>query len=265
MTLAVGTRLGPYEILAPIGAGGMGEVYRARDTRLGRDVAIKVLPERLAQSPEALARFEREARVVASLSHPNVLALHDFGQADGLVYAVTELLEGETLGQRIVRERLAWRRAVEIATAVAEGLAAAHSRGIVHRDIKPENIFLTTDGLVKILDFGLARPPIVRSEDQTSAPTKSMQTAAGTVLGTVGYMSPEQVSGEPTDARSDLFSLGCVLYEMVAGRRAFGGASPGQTMAAILRDQPPEIAVSGAQVPEGLDRIVTRCLEKNPG
>jgi TolB-like protein/Tfp pilus assembly protein PilF len=265
MTLAVGTRLGPYEILAPIGAGGMGEVYRARDTRLGRDVAIKVLPERLAQSPEALARFEQEARVVASLSHPNVLALHDFGQAEGLVYAVTELLEGETLGQRIVRERLAWRRAVEIATAVAEGLAAAHSRGIVHRDIKPENIFLTADGLVKILDFGLARPPIVRSEDQTSAPTKSMQTAAGTVLGTVGYISPEQVSGERADARSDLFSLGCVLYEMVAGRRAFGGASPGQTMAAILRDQPPEIAVSGAQVPEGLDRIVTRCLEKNPG
>jgi serine/threonine-protein kinase len=264
MTISAGARLGPYEVIAPLGAGGMGEVYRARDTRLGREVAIKVLPERLAESPEALARFEREARVVASLSHPNILALHDFGQADGLVYAVTELLEGDTLRQRIVRERLAWRRAVEIAKAVAEGLAAAHSRGIVHRDIKPENIFVTSDGLVKILDFGLARPPVAGSEDQTSTPTKSMQTAAGTVLGTVGYMSPEQVSGEPTEARSDIFSLGCVLYEMLTGRRAFGGASPGQTMAAILRDHPPEIADSGTRVPEGLDRIVTRCLEKSP-
>jgi serine/threonine protein kinase/tetratricopeptide (TPR) repeat protein len=264
VTLAAGARLGPYEILAPLGAGGMGEVYRARDARLGREVAIKVLPERLVGDQEHRARFEREARAVAAVSHPNILAIHDFGEQGGLFYAVTELLEGETLRQRIVRERLSWRRGVEIATAVSEGLAAAHSRGIVHRDIKPENIFLTSDGLVKILDFGLARPPVVGSEDQTSTPTESMQTAAGTVLGTVGYMSPEQVSGEPADARSDIFSLGCVLYEMLAGKRAFSGASPGQTMAAILRDQPPEIAVSGVQVPEGLGRIVTRCLEKSP-
>jgi serine/threonine protein kinase/Flp pilus assembly protein TadD len=242
----------------------MGEVYRARDARLGREVAIKVLPERLVGDREHRARFEREARAVAAVSHPNIVAIHDFGEEGGLFYAVTELLEGETLRQRIVRERLAWRRAVEVAKAVAEGLAAAHSRGIVHRDIKPENIFLTSDGLVKILDFGLARPPVVGSEDQTSTPTESMQTAAGTVLGTLGYMSPEQVSGEPADPRSDIFSLGCVLYEMLTGNRAFSGASPGRTMAAILRDQPPEIAVSGAQVPEGLARIVTRCLEKSP-
>ena len=201
---------------------------------------------------------------MAAVSHPNILAIHDFGEQDGLFYAVTELLEGETLRQRIVRERLAWRRAVEIATAVADGLAAAHARGIVHRDIKPENIFLTSDGLVKILDFGLARPSALGSEDQTSTPTESMQTAAGAVLGTVGYMSPEQVGGEPADARSDIFALGCVLYEMLTGTRAFSGASPGQTMAAILRDQPPEIAASGVQVPEGLTRIVTRCLEKSP-
>jgi len=262
--LAAGSRLGPYEVVAPLGAGGMGEVYRARDARLGRDVAIKVLTERLVGDREHRTRFEREARAVAAVSHPNILAIHDFGEQDGLFYAVTELLQGETLRQRVLRERLSWRRAVEIATAVAEGLAAAHSRGIVHRDIKPENLFLTSDGLVKILDFGLARPPAVPSEDQTSTPTASMQTAAGTVLGTVGYMSPEQVSGEPADARSDIFSLGCVLYEMLAGKRAFSGASPGQTMAAILRDQPSEIAESGVQAPEGLARIVTRCLEKSP-
>jgi serine/threonine-protein kinase len=260
----MGTRLGPYEILAPLGAGGMGEVYRARDARLGRDVAIKVLTERLVGDPEHRARFEREARAVAAVSHPNILAIHDFGEQDRLFYAVTELLDGETVRQRIERERLSWRRASEIATSVAEGLAAAHARGIVHRDIKPENVFLTSDGLVKILDFGLARPPAVGSEDQTSTPTESVRTEAGSVLGTVGYMSPEQVNGEPADARSDIFALGCVLYEMLAGRRAFLGASPGQTMAAILRDHPPEIAGSGTQVPEGLGRIVTRCLEKSP-
>jgi eukaryotic-like serine/threonine-protein kinase len=242
----------------------MGEVYRARDARLGREVAIKVLTERLVGDSEHRARFEREARAVAAVSHPNILAIHDFGEQDGLFYAVTELLEGETLRQRIERERLTWRRASEIATSVAEGLAAAHARGIVHRDIKPENVFLTSDGLVKILDFGLARPPAVGSEDQTSTPTESVRTEAGSVLGTVGYMSPEQVGGEPADARSDIFSLGCVLYEMLAGRRAFLGASPGQTMAAILRDQPPEVSASGVRVPDGLGRIVTRCLEKSP-
>jgi eukaryotic-like serine/threonine-protein kinase len=264
VTLSAGSKLGPYEILAPLGAGGMGEVYRARDRKLDRDVAIKVLPQSVAADPDTLARFEREAKAVAAVSHPCILAIYDFGEESGLFYAVTELLEGETLRQRIVRERLAWRRAVEIATAVSEGLAAAHSRGIAHRDVKPENVFLTSDGLVKILDFGLARPLVVGSEAETFTPTESMQTAAGIVMGTVGYMSPEQVSGEPADNRSDIFSLGCVLYEMLTGRRAFLGGSPGQTMAAILRDQPPEIAASGAPVPEGLDRIVTRCLEKKP-
>ena len=243
----------------------MGEVYRARDTRLGREVAVKVLPERLACDPRALSRFEREARAVAALSHPNILAIHDFGEERGLRYTVTELLEGQTLRERLVRERLAWRKAAEIGIAIAEGLSAAHTRGIVHRDLKPENIFLTSSGHVKILDFGLARADAVPSEQLTSVPTESAATEAGTVLGTLGYMSPEQVRGEPADARSDIFSLGCVLYEMLTGRRAFSGESPGQTMAAILRDQPAEIAVSGTHVPEGVDRIVRRCLEKSPG
>ena len=243
----------------------MGEVYRARDTRLERTVAVKVLPERMADDPDALARFEREARAVAALSHPNILAIHDFGQDQELRYAVMELLEGQTLRERLLSERLSWRKGAEIGIAVAEGLSAAHARGIVHRDLKPENIFLTSGGLVKILDFGLARSDAVPLEPVTSAPTKSSATEAGTVLGTLGYMSPEQVSGKPADARSDTFSFGCVLYEMLTGRRAFSGESPGQAMAAILRDQPAEIVVPGTQVPEGLNRIVRRCLEKNPG
>ncbi|HEY3124585.1 MAG TPA: protein kinase, partial [Thermoanaerobaculia bacterium] len=265
MPLPVGARLGHYEILTPLGAGGMGEVYRARDTRLGREVAVKVLPERLAGDLKALSRFEREARAVATLSHPNILAIHDFGEEREIRYAVTELLEGQTLRARLVKEHLAWRKAAEIGIAIAEGLSAAHMRGIVHRDIKPENIFLTSGGQVKILDFGLARADAVPSEQLTSAPTESAATEAGTVLGTLGYMSPEQVRGEPAGTRSDIFSFGCVLYEMLTGRRAFSGQSPGQTMAAILRDQPAEIAVCGAQVPEGVDRIVRRCLEKSPG
>ena len=192
MSLPVGTRLGPYEILAPLGAGGMGEVYRARDTRLGREVAIKVLPASLRESPEALARFEQEARAVAALSHPNILALHDFGQAEGVAYAVAELLEGETLRQRLAQEALAPHKVVEVGIGIAEGLAAAHAKGIVHRDLKPENVFLTTDGRVKILDFGLARvggptPPAEESTVPTSAPSA---TESGVVMGTVGYMSP---------------------------------------------------------------------------
>ena len=214
-------------------------------------------------TPESLVRFEREARAVAALSHPNILAIHDFGEAEGVRFVVTELLEGETLRERLIHERLAWRKAVEIAIAVAEGLSAAHAKGIVHRDLKPENVFLTSAGLVKILDFGLARSDVVPSAEVTSAPTEELATEAGTILGTVGYMSPEQVSGETADARSDIFSFGSVLYEMLTGRRAFGGASPGQTLAAILRDQPPDIAASGVQLPVGLDRIVTRCLQKN--
>src|SRR6202022_199685 len=266
MGLQPGDRLGPYEIQVLLGAGGMGEVYRGRDTRLGREVAIKILPEGLAGDLKSLTRFEREAKAVAALSHPNILAIHDFGEDRGIHFAVTELLDGESLRQRLNRERLAWRKAVEIGIAMANGLAAAHAKGIVHRDLKPENVFVTSSGLVKILDFGLARvdADAVSADPLTSAPTKAMDTEAGTILGTVGYMSPEQVSGQPADARSDIFSFGCVLYEMLSGRRAFGGGSPGQTLAAILRDQPPELSRSGVELPVGLDRIVARCLEKNP-
>jgi serine/threonine protein kinase/Tfp pilus assembly protein PilF len=262
VSLAPGARLGPYEILAPLGAGGMGEVYRARDTRLDREVAIKVLPERLAADAKALSRFEREAKAVAALSHPNILAIHDFGEDYGIRFAVTELLDGQTLRERIAREQLPWRKAVEIGTAMTDGLAAAHAKGIVHLDLKPENVFLTSSGLVKILDFGLARADLFPSEDVISTPTASIQTEAGTVLGTVGYMSPEQLSGESVDARSDIFSFGCLLYEMLSGRRAFAGKSAGETLASILRDHPPEISVLGVALPAALERVVARCLEK---
>src|SRR6266581_9270303 len=261
MPLSVGTRLGPYEILAPLGAGGMGEVYRARDPRLNREVAIKVLPERLATDPQALRRFESEAKAVAALSHPNILAIHDFGNDQGVSYAVTELLEGETLRSHLRPSALPWRKAVEVGIAIAEGLAAAHSKGIVHRDLKPENLFLTSDGRVKILDFGLARWTAPSTCDPAEAPTLTQENV---ILGTAGYMSPEQVRGTPADARSDIFSLGCVLYEMVAGRRAFSRETSAQTMAAILEAQPPELATTGKQVPGGLEKVITHCLEKNP-
>src|SRR5215472_13061481 len=231
MALQPGDRLGKYQIQALLGAGGMGEVYRARDPRLGREVAIKILPERLASDPKTLARFEREAQVVAALSHPNILAIHDFGEDNGIHFAVAELLDGEPLRQRLNRETLPWRKALEIGIAVANGLVAAHAKGIIHRDLKPENLFLTSSGVVKILDFGLAR--IAADADPlgqpTSAPTAGVATEAGTILGTVGYMSPEQVSGETADARSDIFSFGAVLYEMLAGRRAFEGRTQGET------------------------------------
>src|SRR5690242_10952944 len=222
MPLASGTRLGPYEIAGPIGAGGMGEVYRARDNRLDRDVAVKVLPEHLSSDSQALARFERETKAVASLSHPNILAIFDVGVAGGISYAVTELLEGETLRVPLKRGSLTWRKAAEIGSAIAEGLAAAHSRGVIHRDLKPENIFLTSDGRVKILDFGLAKVQASSGQDETV--TRGI-TEAGMLMGTAGYMSPEQVRGVPAGPGSDIFSLGCVLYEMVAGQRAFRGQS----------------------------------------
>jgi serine/threonine protein kinase/tetratricopeptide (TPR) repeat protein len=252
MALSPGARLGPYEIVSPLGAGGMGEVYRARDSRLARDVAIKVLPEHMAGNPTALARFEREARAVAALSHPNILAIHDFGAQEGVVYAVTELLEGETLRARLERAPLGWRKAVDIGVALADGLAAAHAKDITHRDLKPENIFLTSDGRVKILDFGLARAGPATADDQTDP---------GTVLGTVGYMSPEQVRGEPADARSDIFALGCVLYEMVAGQRAFRRPTAPETMTAILNEDPPRV---GREAPAELERVIAHCLEKSP-
>jgi TolB-like protein/Flp pilus assembly protein TadD/tRNA A-37 threonylcarbamoyl transferase component Bud32 len=261
MNLSAGTRLGPYEILVPLGAGGMGEVYRARDSRLERDVAIKILPERLARDPQALARFEREAKAVAALSHPNILAIHDFGYESGVTYAVTELLEGESLRSRLKRGALHWRKAVETGIAIADGLSAAHSKGIVHRDLKPENIFVTEDCRIKILDFGLARSMTASAAERSEAATVTNE---GVILGTAGYMSPEQVRGQPADVRSDIFSLGCVVYEMVAGRRAFSRETPAQTMAAILEDQPAELRKPQKQLPAGLENVILQCLEKNP-
>ncbi|HUL79123.1 MAG TPA: protein kinase [Vicinamibacteria bacterium] len=264
MDLTPGKKLGSYEIVAPLGAGGMGEVYRARDARLDRDVAVKVLPRHLSEDPLALARFEREAKAVASTSHPNVLAIFDFGSAEGVAYAVAEMLEGETLRARIAEGPLPVRKAVDYATQIAEGLSAAHDHGIVHRDLKPENLFVTREGRVKILDFGLARQVVTRSSDDTHSPTLSPGTEPGTVMGTVGYMSPEQVRGLPADARSDIFSLGAVLYEMVSGRRAFRGESAAETMHAILKEDPPDLLETNRALPPALERIVGHCLEKRP-
>ncbi len=263
MSLASGTRLGPYEILSPIGAGGMGEVYRARDTKLDRDVAIKVLPESLSADRDMLARFEREAKAVAALNHPNILAIHDFGNSNGVSFAVMELLEGGDLRGRLDGGALPQRKAVEIGIQIARGLAAAHEKGIIHRDLKPENVFLTSDGRVKILDFGLAKV-VSRETAQTSAPTTPAGTEPGTVMGTIGYMSPEQVRARELDARTDIFSFGAILYEMLSGRRAFKGDSQVETMNSILKDEPPELLESGRNVSPALDRIVRHCLEKSP-
>src|SRR5262245_34401069 len=263
MSLAPGTRLGHYEITGPLGAGGMGEVYRARDTSLDRDVAVKVLPERVAGNAAALARFEREAKAVAALSHPNILAIHEFGKQDGTAYAVTELLEGETLRQRLAQGALPQRKAVEYGVQVANGLAAAHAKGIVHRDLKPENVFVTRDGRVKVLDFGLATLEAGAEPDATSSPTVGRFTDPGAVVGTAGYMSPEQVRGGRVDARTDIFALGAVLYEMLSGRRAFQRDTAAETMTAILKDDVPDFAASGRQLSAGLERLVRRCLEKN--
>ena len=262
--MIAGARLGPYEVIEQLGSGGMGTVYRARDTRLGREVAVKVLREHLAMDSSAASRFEREARAIAALSHPNILAIHDFGTEGDVSYSVTELLEGETLRSRLDRESLPWRKTVEIAIAIGDGLGAAHDKGIVHRDLKPENVFLTGDGRVKILDFGLARLEKTDSAPAaTSAPTAT-ETGAGTVMGTAAYMSPEQVRGLPVDARSDLFSFGSVLYEMVTGRRAFPGRTSADSMAAILRESPPDPSEAAKPVPVALAHILTRCLEKAP-
>ena len=253
-----GRDFGPYRVIGPLGAGGMGEVYRARDTRIGRDVALKVLPGAYAADPDRLRRFEQEARAAGALNHPNILTLHDVGRHDGTPYLVAELLEGETLRDRIDRGPLPWRKAAETAAAIAEGLAAAHAKGIVHRDLKPPNVFLTRDGRVKVLDFGLAK--LREIAPPAGSATSAERTATGQVLGTVGYMSPEQVAGAEADARSDLFSLGCMLYEMAAGQRAFKRPTPAETMAAIRNDEPP---AAGA-IPAELGRIIAHCLEKEP-
>ena len=263
MSLQPGARLGRYQIIAPLGSGGMGEVYRALDTRLEREVAIKILPESVARDPDRLARFDREAKAVAALSHPNILALHDAGTEDGTSFAVMELLEGETLRARIAQGPLTARRSIDTAVQIARGLAAAHAKGLVHRDLKPENVFLVADGQVKILDFGLAKTTSATSDADATA-TDAAVTDPGTVLGTVGYMAPEQVRGQNVDARSDLFALGAVLFEMVSGQRAFKRDTSAETLTAILREDPPELpAASLAQAP-ALDQIVRHCLEKTP-
>ena len=267
MPMTPGTRMGPYEILSSIGAGGMGEVYRARDARLGRDVAIKVLPASFAADGDRLGRFEQEARAIGALNHPNILGVYDIGTHDGAPYVVSELLDGETLRARIGTSPLPHRKAIDYAGQIASGLAAAHDKGIVHRDLKPDNIFVTRDGRVKILDFGLAKLTAagapLEAETALLAHARPL-TSAGTVLGTVGYMSPEQVRGQAVDHRSDIFSFGVVLYEMLTGRRAFEGDSAVETMNAILKEDPAPAAEGGQPLPPALDRIVLHCLEKNP-
>ncbi|MGH9255495.1 MAG: protein kinase domain-containing protein [Vicinamibacterales bacterium] len=266
MALAPGARLGAYEVVALIGAGGMGEVYRARDPRLGRDVAIKVLPAGLASDPERLQRFEQEARAAAALNHPNILAVYDIGQHEGAPYIVSELLEGGTLRERLAGGALPVRKAVEHAVQVAHGMAAAHEKGITHRDLKPENLFVTTDSRVKILDFGLAK--LTQAEpgaaNLSALPTTPAQTRDGIVLGTVGYMSPEQVRALAVDHRADIFAFGAVLYEMLSGRRAFERDTGVETMTAILKEDPPALPSAERQIPPALVRVVERCLEKAP-
>ncbi len=266
MQLTTGARLGPYQIVSALGAGGMGEVYRARDTRLGREVAVKILRGEYGGDASRLARFEREARAAGALNHPNVLALYDLGTHEGTPYLVTELLEGESLRARLGHGPFPQRKAVEVAVQIARGLAAAHDQGVVHRDLKPENVFLTKDGRVKILDFGLAK--LTQREaalgEESEQLTVSLHSEVGVVLGTVGYMAPEQVRGLPAQSAADLFALGAILYEMLCGDRAFRGESSAEVMSAILREDPPELRSRRTDLSPALERIVQGCLEKNP-
>jgi serine/threonine protein kinase len=261
MSLSVGTKLGPYEVLAAAGAGGMGEVYRARDIRLDRVVAIKVLPEGFAANANRLRRFEQESQTIAALNHPNIVAIHDVGVHEGSPYLVMEFLEGKTLRERLDEGPLPVTKAVEYAQQVARGLAAAHERDVIHRDVKPENIYLTKDGFAKLLDFGLAKTQAVAAV--ATDVTAGSQTSPGMVMGTPGYMSPEQVRGEAVDARSDIFSFGTTLYEMLGGKRAFAGDTSVEVMTAILKLEPAEFD-PGVKISPGLERIVRHCLEKNP-
>jgi len=265
MSLATGTQLGRYEICSKLGAGGMGEVYLARDTEIGRDVAIKVLPSTFSADKERLQRFQLEARAAGALNHPNILSIYDIGKHDGSPYVVSELLEGETLRIKISGSPLSQRRAIDYALQMAHGLAAAHEKGILHRDLKPDNIFITNDGRAKILDFGLAKlTQVDGNQKQTDIPTRRVDTDPGVVVGTVGYMSPEQLKGRSVDQRSDIFSFGALLYEMLSGRRAFHGESTAETMSAILREDPPGLSETNRQVSPALERLVNHCLEKNP-
>jgi eukaryotic-like serine/threonine-protein kinase len=261
MTFAAGTRLGPYEILSLLGAGGMGEVYRARDTRLGREAAVKVLPQEFSASRERVARFEQEARSASALNHPNIVTIYDVGWADGAAYVGMELVSGSSLRDVLAEGVVPPRRLLAIGAQIAQGLAAAHEAGIVHRDVKPENVMVTRDGRVKILDFGLAKVAPARAEEGSQIPTAAQATEPGAVLGTVGYMSPEQIRGLPLDHRTDIFSLGAVLYEMASGARPFRAATTADTMTAILREEPADFP---AGAPPALERVVRRCLEKSP-
>ena len=264
MALSSGTKLGPYEIQSLLGAGGMGEVYRARDARLDRTVAIKVLPASFSADRDRMQRFEQEARAAAALNHPNILSIFDIGGEHGSPYVVSELLEGETLRERLRSGALSSRKAIDYGLQVARGLAAAHEKGIVHRDLKPENLFVTSDGRVKILDFGLAKLTRPEEVSGADAPTVHAVTEPGLIMGTAGYMSPEQVRGQVADPRSDIFAFGAILYEMIAGKRAFHGETSADTMSAILKEETPELSETARNVPAGLERIVRHCLEKNP-
>ncbi len=265
MILTPGTRLGPYRILAPLGSGGMGEVYRAHDDRLGRDVAIKVITERLAATPEARARFEREARAASALNHPNIITIYEIGQQGPTTFIAMEWIEGKTLGERLASGAMPLEELLHVAAQVAAGLSKAHQAGIVHRDLKPGNIMVTEDGVVKILDFGLAKltePPDASPSDATTRDLAS--TRMGVLVGTPAYMSPEQVGGRPADFRSDQFSLGLVLYEMATGKGAFARATDLQTIAALLSEPVPPIRSSSPDIPKDFEAVVTRCLQKNP-
>jgi serine/threonine protein kinase/Tol biopolymer transport system component len=265
-----GTRLQNYEIISPLGAGGMGEVWRARDIRLNREVAIKILPASFLNDPERLRRFEQEARATSALNHPNILTVYDVGDHQGSPYIVAELLEGEDLREQIKDGELPVRRSIDYARQIVAGLDAAHEKGIIHRDLKPENLFVTRDGRVKILDFGLAKlkqqpaPAAAGESATTDVATQKLMTDPGMVMGTVGYMSPEQIRGREIDHRSDIFSFGVVLYEMLSGKAPFSGDSMVETMNAILKEEPPELAAINHRIPQGLERLIRRCLEKNP-
>src|SRR5437868_2867957 len=263
MALAPGTKLGPYEIQAPLGAGGMGEVYRATDTKLGRDVALKVLPREMAHDPERLGRFRREAKVLAQLDHPNIVTIHSVEECDGIHFLTMQLVEGVTLDRLIPQGGLPFEQILEIASTLGDALAAAHERGIVHRDLKPANVMVSNEGRVKVLDFGLAKD--VRAPNPGDATmTSASHTHLGVVMGTPAYMSPEQTSGRPLDHRTDIFSMGVLLHEMATGRRPFEGTSSAELVSAILRDTPPSVTDLRPDLPRDLARIVRRCLEKDP-
>src|ERR1700736_1764414 len=263
MALAPGTRLGIYEIQSPLGAGGMGEVYRATDTKLGRDVALKVLPAEMAQDPERLGRFRREAKVLAQLDHPNIVTIHSVEECDGIHFLTMQLVEGLPLDRLIPQDGLPVEQIVDIARALGDALAAAHEKGIVHRDLKPANVMVSNEGRVKVLDFGLAKD--VRGSNLGDATlTSDSRTQVGVVMGTPAYMSPEQTSGRPLDHRTDIFSLGVVLHEMATGRRPFEGTSSAELASAILRDTPPSVTDVRSDLPSDLARIIRRCLEKDP-